>query len=449
MQNRIFLFLSLLWLSPHLHAQTEPGAGQWKTWFIPNGQTYRLPAPGSPQKEAAQVIAAQKNMDAAARQRIEHWNTGSPGYHWTHLMDNTWMSDALNNGILANMLLNVALYDATIAAWDSKYAHKRPRPFAADKRIKAIGPKPDSPSYPCEHSVAAGVASTLIAHFFPKMADSVRHMAADVMAARVAAGMAYPSDTRAGFDLGKKIAEAEIALTQGYLSNAQWDGKMPDRPGLWNGKFAMLPYAGQSKTIVLENGQQFRPGPPPDFAQDMAELKNLKQTPRTMYNALRFDRSSVFGDLLDKKIFEHNLHLNPPRAARLHALVAIGTYDCFVACWDAKYTYWGIRPEQYDTTFHPLLLASPPFPGYPSGHAAVSGVMGELFAYFFPTEAKMFRKLAQDGAESRFQGGIHFRSDNDAALELGCKVAQTIIQKVKADGADVAAEAADVGAKMR
>ena len=71
------------------------------------------------------------------------------------------------------MLLGTAIYDATIAAWDTKYAYKRPRPFIADKRIKAYTLKPESPSYPCEHSVAAGVAVAIIAHFFPTLADSV------------------------------------------------------------------------------------------------------------------------------------------------------------------------------------------------------------------------------------------------------------------------------------
>ena len=78
-----------------------------------------------------------------------------------------------------------------------------PRPFAADNRIKVYMPKPESPSYPCEYSVAAGVASTIIAHFFPSMADSVKHMAQQLMASRIAAGVAFPSDTRAGFELGK------------------------------------------------------------------------------------------------------------------------------------------------------------------------------------------------------------------------------------------------------
>ena len=32
-------------LAGTLSAQVEPHAGQWKTWVIPSGATYRLPAP--------------------------------------------------------------------------------------------------------------------------------------------------------------------------------------------------------------------------------------------------------------------------------------------------------------------------------------------------------------------------------------------------------------------
>jgi hypothetical protein len=168
----------------------------------------------------------------------------------------------------------------------------------------------------------------------------------------------------------------------------------------------------------------------------MAELKNFKQTFRSMSNAFIWASQDFWGDVLHKKVFEYNLHLNPPRAARLYAISAVGMYDGFVACWDAKYAYWGIRPNQYDTTFRPALLITPPFPGYPSGHAMVCGVMGELYSHFFPEDKAVFMQKAKDGAESRFQAGIHFRSDNEVGLDLGRKVARVIIQKLKADRID-------------
>jgi len=61
--------------------------------------------------------------------------------------------------------------------------------------------------------------------------------------------------------------------------------------------------------------------------------------------------------------------------------------------------------------------------------------MAELLSYFFPADRSYFQEKAKDAAESRFQAGIHFRTDNEVALELGKKVADKIIEKVKMDGA--------------
>jgi membrane-associated phospholipid phosphatase len=433
MKKTTLFLMALVFIAVQLQAQLEPTAGNWKTWFITSGRDYRLPPPASYKEELAQVLDQQKNLDAAGRQQILFWNAGAPGYRWQDIINKLWTTDTGRYGALANMLLGAATYDATIAAWDTKYAYHRPRPFTADSRVKLYGIKPESPSYPCEHSVAAGVAVTIIGHFFPSMADSVNRLAQQLMASRIAAGLAFPSDTRAGFELGKRIAEKEIEYTKDFIDKTPWDGKIPEGPGHWKGKYPMLPLAGKSKTVVLQSGSQFRPAPPPDYAKDMAELKNYKQGFRSMSNAFLY--ANGFGDdVLNKKIFEYNLHLNPPRAARLYAITAIATYDGFIACWDAKYAYWGIRPDQYDTTYHSL-LPTPPFPGYPSGHAAISGVMAELFSYFFPADRAYFQKRAKDGAESRFQGGIHFRTDNEVGLELGRKVADVVIQKVKTDGA--------------
>jgi membrane-associated phospholipid phosphatase len=440
MKKNLPILLLLIFVSSNLRAQVEPTAGNWKTWFVTSGKNYRLPAPSSYKDEISQVLSKQQALDSAGMQQIIYWNAGAPGYRWYEMISKLWMTDISNNGALANMLLSTAIYDATVAAWDTKYAHNRPRPFAADKRIVVYSSKPESPSYPCEHSVAAGVAVTIFSHFYPKLADSVNRMAQRAMNSRIAAGTAFPSDTRAGFELGKQIAEKEIEHTKDFVYTKPWDGKRPTGPGLWNGKHPLFPVAGLCKTAVLESASEFRPGPPPDFAKDMAELKNFKQTFRSSANAYHYASQSTGDQLMNKKMFEYNLNANPPRAARLYAAVAVAYYDAFLACFDAKYAYWGIRPDQYDTTYHSL-IPTPPFPGYPSGHAVMSGVVGELFTYFFPTEKATFQKIAKDGAESRFQAGIHFRTDNDSGLALGKKVASKIIEKIKADGAD-----ANVGA---
>jgi len=59
-----------------------------------------------------------------------------------------------------------------------------------------------------------------------------------------------------------------------------------------------------------------------------------------------------------------------------------------------------------------------------------------LYSYFFPSDRAYFQKRAKDAAESRFQAGIHFRTDNEVGLELGRKVANIVLQKIRYDGAE-------------
>ena len=435
MKQLVTFFLATLLLATTGQAQVEPTAGTWKPWFISSGKAYRLPQPSAAKGEVAEVLARQQALDSAGWQAVLYWNAGAPGYRWHEMMNKMWVIDTASTGVLAQLLLGTAIYDATLAAWDTKYAYNRSRPFAADGRIKALVPKPESPGYPCEHSVAAGVAATVIGHFYPKLADSVLRLAEQAMASRIAAGVAFPSDTRAGFELGKRIAQKEIEHTKDFIPKTAWDGKRPEGSGLWSGKKPMFVMGGKNKTVAIDSSNQYRPGPPPDFAKDMAELKAFKPTFRSNANAFHF-ASDNGTDVVGKKIFEYKLHLNPPRAARIYAAVAVANYDAFVACWDAKYAYWGTRPDQYDTTFKPVLIHTPPFPGYPSGHAVGSATSADVLSYFFPADKAFFQKRAKDAAESRFQGGIHFRSDNEVGLELGHKIAGAVIRKISRDGAE-------------
>ena len=50
----------------------------------------------------------------------------------------------------------------------------------------------------------------------------------------------------------------------------------------------------------------------------------------------------------DKWIPEDRLDQNPPRAARVYALIAAVFFDAFIASQDGKFAYWYIRPHQLD-----------------------------------------------------------------------------------------------------
>ena len=43
---------------------------------------------------------------------------------------------------------------------------------------------------------------------------------------------------------------------------------------------------------------------------------------------------------------------------------------------------------------------------------------------------------AKEAAESRFEGGVHFRIDNIVGMDMGQKIGQEIVKRARQDGAD-------------
>lgn len=79
---------------------------------------------------------------------------------------------------------------------------------------------------------------------------------------------------------------------------------------------------------------------------------------------------------------------------------------------------------------------SPPSPAYPAGHSTVAACYGEMLAYLFPIDAKEFHELAEEETLSRFEAGVHLRTDNETGIKPGKEVALEIIKRAKLDGAD-------------
>jgi membrane-associated phospholipid phosphatase len=105
-------------------------------------------------------------------------------------------------------------------------------------------------------------------------------------------------------------------------------------------------------------------------------------------------------------------------------------YDAYIACWDAKYHYWTIRPEQADPSItRPFGVALPNFPAYPSGHACAAGAAEAVLTDAVPAASGEVREAAWEMAESRLWGGVHYRFDNDAGLDLGRAVAALVLAR--------------------
>ena len=126
--------------------------------------------------------------------------------------------------------------------------------------------------------------------------------------------------------------------------------------------------------------------------------------------------------------------LSARRAAHVFATLNTAQADAFIACWDSKFAYWSERPgtgirRELDPGWLSY-IATPPFPSYVSGHSTTSGAAAAVLAGFFPGERARLWRQAEEAALSRLYGGIHFRSDNEAGLELGRAVGRLALGRL-------------------
>ncbi len=306
---------------------------------------------------------------------------------------------------------------------------------------------PQSPSYPCEHSVAAGAAAAVLAHLFPKDAARFAEAADEASRSRVMAGVVYPSDAKAGLELGRSVAAQVIAAMK--LDDTKWSGPVPEGPGLWKGTDpgrCSTRCAGSAS--CSPRADQFRPPPPPApdsaaRAAELAELKNFKRTPMTNAKASywQFGQYGQAGlhyrlsDEVGRRLAETGMDRNAPRAARAYALAHVAHYDVYIASQDAKFHYWTARPNHFDPSLT-TVIPTPNFPTYVSNAAAVSMAPAVVLGHLFPREASRYLEWAKEFGESRMWAGIHFRSDVEAGWEMGRKVGALVIERAKRDGAE-------------
>jgi hypothetical protein len=73
------------------------------------------------------------------------------------------------------------------------------------------------------------------------------------------------------------------------------------------------------------------------------------------------------------------------RTAHLLALASMATFDALIACNDAKYIYWLLRPTQADPAIK-LAIGLPNFPSYPSNTACISAAESEIIGALIRSE---------------------------------------------------------------
>lgn len=292
----------------------------------------------------------------------------------------------------------------------------------------------------------------------------------------------YSADTEAevianskeyGLTIAKEIYEwsKTDGGHEGYLNNFPTNYNPPTGPGYWVPTppafaKALQPYWGNNRPFIIDCVEFCQPDAPPaystdpnsEFYQEAYEvyLAVKNQTPEEKVIAEYWSDDpgttatppghsiSIVNQILQNE----NAKLD--KAVEIFAKVGIALNDAFISCWKTKYKYNLVRPITYikeviDPQWMPTLV-TPPFPEYASGHSVQSGALAQVLTdnfgenYAFtdrthedrtdingtPRSYSSFIQMAEEAADSRLFGGIHYRKAIDLGLKQGYDIGKVI-----------------------
>ncbi len=433
--------LACLPSGPQASARDRP------TWVVRTATIAHLPHRRGPSAtELREVVRA--HGDTA---RLRRWAGAAAVHRWVRATLEEIAATQANpvRAARALALVTVAMNDALVAARRSR-GSRRPAPCRLSRTLAPPGG--GCPRYAAvpPAATASGAAASVLAALFGDQGGRWRALRRDADAAALASGTTFRAEVRAAARLGATVGAQVLARGRGDGSAAVWTGAPPSGEGYWvptPSAFAppLEPLAGTWRPWNLARGGQYRPPPPPAYgtARFRHEADEVWDLSRSLTDdQLRVARFWADGlgtvtppghwNLIALALLRHK-HASVGRAAEVLALLDTAQTDAFIACWDAKYSYWRIRPvtalRRIAPTWTPL-LETPPFPSYTSGHATTSGAASTVLGRFFPDRAQDLRQWASEAAMSRLYAGIHFRSDNDAGLVLGRRVARAALRKL-------------------
>ncbi|MDP9203909.1 MAG: vanadium-dependent haloperoxidase [Gemmatimonadota bacterium] len=363
---------------------------------------------------------------ASERNAPKFWETGA-SVRWNGIARDLVATNLPKKGqqaaLRAITYLSLAQYNAVVAAEKGK----------------------ENDIHPSEQAAVAGASAAVLTYFFPSAATFIETQVADQKAAPQWPGEKH-TDFDAGEQIGRGVGADVVAHAQTDRFNAVWTGTVPTGPGKWiSSGPPVLPLLGQMRTFFMTSGSQFRPEPPPTFGSPeflaaLAEIRQISDTRTAEQISIARFWAMTSGSLVAGYWNEQasalivDRHMSEREAAHAFALMNMAAMDAIIACHDAKYTYWLIRPTQADPGITliqadgtGIAVGLPNHPSYPSNHACVSGTAAYILGHLFPSDKSHLASLAQEAAISRLYAGIHYRFDMDVGLEIARQVADLAI----------------------
>jgi membrane-associated phospholipid phosphatase len=379
-----------------------------------------LMAPSTPRAAADAALAADHSAPAVSRLASVRWND---------LARAAVAADRVDPPMASRVyaLLSVAQRDAVDAV-------------DASTRTRGGTRRPD-----VVHAAVVGASAEMLTYLFPLRAAAYREIERGDLGV-LASPDAYESDGTAARQLGADAARAVIRTASTDGADATWTPLIPTGPGKWIFDpvvgYPLRPAWGNVRPWLMTTSSQFRPSPPPTFGSDayraaLAEVRMISDT-RTA-EQLRIARFWSDGagtatppghwNAIASRLAER-YSLDEKRSTRMFTLLNMALMDAGIACWDAKYTYWLIRPSQADPRIT-TPVGLPNFPSYVSGHAAFSGAAATVLGEIFPSARRDIQAMAEEAAMSRLYGGIHYRFDNEQGLALGRHVGALAVAELR------------------
>jgi PAP2 superfamily len=357
-------------------------------------------------------------VSAAAGGAPKFWETGA-AVAWNELADRL-LARRPTSAIRVNVYLALAQLRAAEAAEAGTQPHP---PISA-----AIG----------------GASVAVLSAFFPLDVAELEAALDAQEAADPWPGVKH-ENFAAGEAIGRAIGARVNTFAQSDLVGLTDPGTPPVGPGYWIPNGPPLRGLLGARPFYLSSTDELRPVPPPafgsaEFNAALAEVRQISDTRTAEQVALaqywHVNQSPVsnaaFSALARELIVGHRR--SDAEAARIMFLMYSAGWDAAIGCFDAKYTYWLIRPSQADPAIT-LVVPLPNHPSYPSAHSCVDGAYSGVLQAAFPSERDRLEETAQEASESRLYAGLHYRFDKEAGLALGRAAAA---KAVAADLATVA-----------
>lgn len=217
------------WRWRSLETPARPGMlpkfGEVKPWCIPDVATVRPgppPAPGTPEfiADVNEIKDFTENPTSETRRIANFWadgpSTSTPPGHWNAIASDLILKYQMNPIRSARTMayMNMAIQDAGISCWDTKYYYNGLRPSNAISDFRTLIGVPNFPGYISGHSTFSAAGAEVLAYIFPNEAATVNQFAQDASNSRIYGGIHFRVDCKVGLETGKKVAGYAINVAK-------------------------------------------------------------------------------------------------------------------------------------------------------------------------------------------------------------------------------------------